>query len=261
MKTGDPIRQRVVRIQHGSGPVRRVRHRLLPLLAVVSLTVVACGTPRTGEPPAGPDPASAASPVPSEPRVPAVADARPRVVVLGDSLTAGYGLNPSDAFPSQLQRRIDAAGLTFAVVNMGVSGDTSAGGLRRLEWALEGDVRVLVIALGGNDGLRGLSPEDLGRNLDAMIDAAQRRGIAVLLCGMEAPPNFGAPYTAAFREVYHSVAREKSVVLLPFLLEGVAGVPSLNQADGIHPTAEGARRVADLVWTRLEPMLDARGTR
>jgi acyl-CoA thioesterase-1 len=182
-------------------------------------------------------------------------EAQPRIVVLGDSLTAGLGLDRDEAFPSHLQSLIDDAGLEYAVVNMGVSGDTSAGGLRRLDWALEGDVRVLIVALGGNDGLRGLAPDDLERNLEGIIERAQARGIQVLLCGMEAPPNFGGAYTRAFRNVYPQLAQEHGVVLLPFLLEGVAGVPSLNQPDGIHPTAEGARRVAALVWARLAPML------
>lgn len=183
-------------------------------------------------------------------------DGRPRIVVLGDSLTAGYGLDARQAYPALLQQRLDEAGLGYEVVNMGVSGDTSAGGLRRLDWALEGDVRILIVALGGNDALRGLPPADLERNLGAIIDRARARGIDVLLCGMEAPPNLGAAYTNAFRDVYRRLAREKRVALLPFLLEGVAGDPGLNQADGIHPNEEGARRIADLVWTRLEPMLE-----
>jgi acyl-CoA thioesterase-1 len=192
-------------------------------------------------------------------RLPGAAEAdtrRPRIVVLGDSLTAGYGLDAPQAYPALLQRRLDEAGLAYEVVNMGVSGDTSAGGLRRLDWALEGDVRILIVALGGNDALRGLPPADLERNLGAIIDRARARGIDVLLCGMEAPPNLGAAYTDAFRDVYRRLAREKRVALLPFLLEGVAGDPQLNQADGIHPNEEGARRIADLVWTRLEPMLE-----
>jgi acyl-CoA thioesterase-1 len=183
------------------------------------------------------------------------AAARGRIVALGDSLTAGYGLDPSQSYPALLQERIDRGGYGFEVVNMGVSGDTSAGGLRRLDWALEGDVRILILALGANDGLRGLAPAALEANLAAMIDRAKERGATVLLCGMEAPPNFGLSHTRAFREVFRTVAREKRVEFLPFLLEGVAGVPSLNLPDGVHPNAEGARRVADLVWQRLEPML------
>lgn len=182
--------------------------------------------------------------------------ARARIVVLGDSLTAGYGLPSQDqAFPALLQRRLDAAGLPFEVVNMGVSGDTTAGGLRRLEWALDGDVRVLVVALGGNDGLRGLGPEQMRENLAAIIAGATRNGARVLLCGMEAPPNLGAEYTRQFRAVYADLARDPRVVFLPFLLDGVAGLPQMNQPDGIHPNAAGAQRVADLVWARLRPML------
>jgi acyl-CoA thioesterase-1 len=183
--------------------------------------------------------------------------ARPRVVVLGDSLTAGYGLDPSQSYPALLQERVGRAGYEFEVVNMGVSGDTSAGGVRRADWALEGDVRILILALGANDGLRGLPPSALRDNLGAIIDRAKARGATVLLCGMEAPPNFGAAHTQAFRQVYRTVARQKEVELLPFLLEGVAGAPSLNQADGVHPNAEGARRIAERVWQRLEPMLKA----
>lgn len=184
---------------------------------------------------------------------------RPRVVMLGDSLTAGYGLpSKDDAVPALLQRRVDAAGLGFEVVNMGVSGDTTAGGLRRLDWALEGDVRVLVIALGGNDGLRGLGVEQMRANLAAMIERARARGIDVLLCGMEAPPNLGHEYAAAFRQVFTDLARQHGVELLPFLLEGVAGDPAMNQPDGIHPNRAGTERVAALIWARLRPMLEAR---
>ncbi len=182
-------------------------------------------------------------------------DERPRIVALGDSLTAGYGLDETQSYPALLQERIDRAGYRLEVMNMGVSGDTSAGGLRRLDWALEGDVRILILALGGNDGLRGLAPSALRDNLGSIIDQARARGIAVLLCGMEAPPNLGRAYTGEFRQVYRALAREKNVDFLPFLLEGVAGVPTLNQEDGIHPNAAGAHRVADLVWQRLEPML------
>ena len=175
-----------------------------------------------------------------------------RVVLLGDSLTAGYGLAPDDAYPSVLQRRLREDGLAVDVVNAGVSGDTSAGGLRRLDWALEGPVRVLVVALGGNDALRGLTVDDLKRNLTAIIERAQARKVTVILAGMEAPPNLGRPYTAAFRQVYRDVAAAHRVALLPFLLEGVAGVADLNQDDGIHPNAAGARRVADNLRPYIE---------
>ena len=182
---------------------------------------------------------------------------RPRIVALGDSITAGLGLPIAEAFPSVLQRLIDEAGYEFAVVNAGVSGDTTAGGLRRLEWALDGDVRVLILALGANDGLRGLSITQMRDNLSAMIEQAQARRIEVLLAGMEALPNFGPDYTGEFRLVYPELAELHGTALLPFLLADVAGDPSLNQADGVHPNAEGARRVAELVWAELEPMLHA----
>ena len=140
-------------------------------------------------------------------------------------------------------------------MNAGVSGDTSAGGLRRLEWSLQGNPRVLIVALGGNDGLRGLPPDELKKNLAAIIEAGQRAGLHVILAGMEAPPNNGPDYTARFRRVYPELAKVYDIPLIPFLLEGVAGDPALNQADGIHPNPEGARRVADTVWSALEPVL------
>jgi acyl-CoA thioesterase-1 len=221
-------------------------------LAVVALTAGA-SCRRADAPPAGGEARPAGGSMPAAgPR-----KGRPAIVVLGDSLTAGYGLPQEAAFPALLQLRLDAAGYAYDVVNMGVSADTSAGGVSRVEWALDGDVRVLVVALGANDGLRGLSTEGLRNNLARIVEVAQRRGVRVLLCGMQAPPNFGLGYTMAFREVYREVAREKGVAFVPFLLEGVAGIPSLNQADGIHPNAEGARKVADLVWTHLEPLLQA----
>jgi acyl-CoA thioesterase-1 len=209
--------------------------------------------------------ASCASPAPREApahdaAAPAIArdeaSARPRLVVLGDSLTAGLGLATTEAYPALLQARMDEAGLPFEVINAGVSGDTTAGGLSRLEWALAGDVRVLIVALGGNDGLRGLPVEEMRRNLTSIIGRAKARRISVLLAGMEAPPNFGEDYTSRFRQVFADVAREANVTFVPFLLEGVAGVPSLNQRDGIHPTADGARVIAETIWAALEPLLD-----
>jgi acyl-CoA thioesterase-1 len=182
-------------------------------------------------------------------------DSRPRVVFLGDSLTAGLGLPQDEAYPTLLQGRIDAAGLEYQVVNAGVSGDTSAGGLSRLDWALDGDVRVLVVALGGNDALRGLPVGELRRNLSTIIERAQARGIKVILAGMEAPPNFGESYLVSFHQVYPDLAKKYGVPLIPFLLQGVAGIERMNQRDGIHPTAEGARTVADNVWAVLRPTL------
>ena len=180
-----------------------------------------------------------------------------RIVAFGDSLTAGLGLPSEAAYPARLQERLDAAGYRGRVVNAGVSGETTAGGLRRMAWALDGGVRILILALGGNDGLRGLPVDQMRDNLEQMIAAAHDRGAQVLLAGMEAPPNFGADYADRFRAAFAQLAADFEVVFVPFLLEGVAGVAELNQADGIHPNAEGAERVAAHVWPALEPMLRA----
>lgn len=182
---------------------------------------------------------------------------RPKVVILGDSLSAGYGLNDGESYPARLQERIDAAGLGYEIANVSVSGDTSAGGLRRLEWALDGDVRVVVLELGANDGLRGLPVDALRENLARMIERAQARGVRVVLAGMEAPPNFGPAYTREFHRVYPGLAARYRVALVPFLLEGVAGRAELNIADGIHPNKDGARIVEGNVWRVLEPLLTA----
>jgi acyl-CoA thioesterase-1 len=171
-------------------------------------------------------------------------------------LTAGLGLAESQAYPAVLQRKLDAAGYAFEVVNMGVSGDTSAGGMRRLDWALEGDVKVLLVALGANDGLRGLPTAEMKKNLERIIVRAKEDDIIVILAGMEAPPNYGPEYTAAFRRVYQDLAREQGVRLLPFLLDSVAGDAALNQSDGIHPNARGAEIIADGIWKMLQPVLD-----
>ena len=184
-----------------------------------------------------------------------------RVVILGDSLTAGLGLPPQQAFPMLLQQRLDAQGLKYRIINGGVSGDTSAGGLDRINLAFDGDVRVLILAFGGNDGLRGLPADELKRNLTRMIERAVARGITVVLAGMEAPPNFGPRYTTEFRNVYPDLATRYHLKLIPFLLQGVAGNPSLNQRDGIHPNAQGSRIVADNVWAVLRPILEPRISR
>jgi len=184
---------------------------------------------------------------------------RPRIVVLGDSLTAGLGLAMSAAYPALLQQRLDASGLDFEVVNAGVSGDTSAGGLARLDWALQGNVRILIVALGGNDALRALPPEELHRNLAQIIERAQARDIAVVLAGMEAPPNFGRDYIVSFHKVYPALAKAYHVAFVPFLLQGVAGDDALNQRDGIHPTAAGAQILADNVWSVLKPLAASQG--
>jgi acyl-CoA thioesterase-1 len=176
-------------------------------------------------------------------------------VVLGDSLTAGLGLQQNEAYPALLEKKLKEMGYDWEVVNAGVSGDTSGDGRQRVGWALEGDVRILIVALGANDGLRGLPVGQMKENLQIIIDRGRQRGIPVVLVGMEAPPNYGDQYTKEFREVYADLARRNKVEFVPFLLEGVAGVTRLNQSDGIHPTSTGAQRIADHLWPTLEKML------
>jgi len=206
------------------------------------------------------DPVPATAAVPAGAVAPPVVSATPRIVCLGDSLTAGLGVSSEDAYPAQLAARLRSAGLAYEVINAGVSGDTSAGGVRRLDWSMAGDVHVLIVALGANDGLRGLPTKDLRANLARIIEAAQARHVRVVLAGMEAPPNFGVTYTREFRDVYRDLASTYDVVLVPFLLDGVAGVPALNQADGIHPTAEGQRIVAATIWRAVAPLVGARAS-
>jgi acyl-CoA thioesterase I len=181
----------------------------------------------------------------------------PRIVALGDSLTAGLGLLERQSYPSLIQAKLQEQGYKFEVVNAGVSGDTSAAGLQRLDWALDGNVRILILELGANDGLRGLSIEQMKKNLDEIVSRAQARGITVLLLGMEAPPNFGPEYARSFRQVYRDVARDHHLAFVPFMLDRVAGDAALNQGDGIHPNVEGTRLVADTIWDALKPLVDA----
>jgi acyl-CoA thioesterase-1 len=182
---------------------------------------------------------------------------RGRIVFLGTSLTAGLGLDPDQAYPALIQQKIDSAGLPFLAVNAGVSGETSAGARRRIDWLFREPVAVLVIETGANDGLRGQEVDSLAANIQAIIDRANRQQPRprILLAGMQAPPNYGFGYTRRFRAAYGELARHNHIPLVPFLLEGVAGVDSLNQADLMHPTAAGQRRVAGTVWRVLEPVL------
>jgi acyl-CoA thioesterase I len=222
----------------------------------LALLLLFAGCSRSPQPPAQ-------QTAPAKPATPAASvnpddTGHPKIVVLGDSLTAGLGLLEAQAYPALLQEKLNVDGYEWDVINAGISGDTSAAGLQRIDWALgQGDVRILVLELGANDGLRGLPIAEMKKNLGAIIERAQEKRISVLLAGMEAPPNFGPEYTVSFRQVYRDLAREYKVTLLPFLLDKVAGVPSLNQSDGIHPNIEGARIVADTVWNVLRPMVDA----
>lgn len=182
----------------------------------------------------------------------------PTILILGNSLAAGYGLaSVEDAFPSLIQQRIDSLGLPHRVVNAGVSGETTTGGKNRLDWLLRQPIDIFVLELGANDGLRGIDPEQSRANLLAMIEQVRATypDVEIVLCGMQAPPNMGQDFTSRFRQMYFDIAEKADVHLVPFLLEGVAGEPELNQADGIHPTPEGHQMLADNLWDVLRPLL------
>jgi len=197
----------------------------------------------------------AAAPAPAAPAPAAHREEGPLVVFLGDSLTAGLGLDAGQAYPAVLDRRLDAHGTPARVLNAGVSGDTTAGGLARLDWLLKQKPEVLVVELGANDGMRGLDLAMTERNLREIVRWAKSSGARVLLLGMRIPPNYGPDYTERFQEMYPRIAKDMDVPLVPFLLEGIGGVADLNQADGIHPTAKGQEMVAANVEPYLEDIL------
>jgi len=177
------------------------------------------------------------------------------VLALGDSLTAGFGVQEEESFPSRLQLKIDQFNLGYKVINAGVSGDTTAGGVRRIEWLMKHKPNIVILALGANDGLRGLSIKEMRTNLETMIRISHDNNAKVLLAGMKALPNYGEDYQVEFEAVYFDLAKKYDLILLPFLLEGVAGVREYTRPDGLHPTASGYKIVADLVWRYLHPML------
>ena len=219
------------------------RYSLLPLLLVA-----ACADAKR-------EPSSDAS---TDVEREATPGGRPLILFVGTSLTAGLGLDPSLAYPALIQRKLDEAGLAYETYNAGVSGETSAGARDRIGWLMERrKPAVLVVETGANDGLRGLDVGALRSNLEAIVDRAQREDPppVVLIVGMEAAPNYGRGYTSAFRSVFSEIAAAKGAVYVPFILDGVAGVDSLNQGDGIHPTASGQRIMADIMWQALEPVL------
>lgn len=187
----------------------------------------------------------------------AAAAAKKVIVFYGNSLAAGYGLDPSQAFPALIGKRIDSLGLPYKVVNAGLSGETSAGGKSRISWVLRQPADIFVLELGGNDGLRGLPLTSTRENLQAIMDTVRRKNpeATIVIAGMQIPPNLGTNYTKEFRELFKQLADKNKAILIPFLLEGVGGIPRLNQADGIHPTAEGHRIVAENVWKVLEPVV------
>lgn len=179
------------------------------------------------------------------------------ILFFGDSLTAAMGLDPAESFPAEIQQKIDSIGLNYEVVNAGLSGETTAGGRNRIQWVLNQKVDVFVLELGANDGLRGIPVEETRQNLQAIIDIvrAKNPNVEIILAGMQVPPNLGQDYTEEFKNVFPELAQENDLHLIPFLLEGVAGNPSLNQQDRIHPTEEGYDIVAENVWTVLEPVI------
>jgi acyl-CoA thioesterase I len=183
---------------------------------------------------------------------------RPRIVAFGDSLTAGLGVAGEEAYPARLQRRLEDEGLHYRVINAGVSGDTTAGGLRRVDWVLKSRPQIVILELGANDGLRGLNLQQTKSNLEGIIQRCQEASVKVVLAGMKLPPNYGTDYTKAFEAIYPELAKRYRLTLMPFFLDGVAGSTSLNQADGIHPTGEGYRLIAEKVLQTVKPLLDGR---
>jgi acyl-CoA thioesterase-1 len=180
-----------------------------------------------------------------------------RIVILGDSITAGYGVDPSQAYPSLLQRKINQAGLPFEVINAGVSGDTTGDGLRRLDRVLEQGADIFLIALGANDGLRRISPTITAANLNAIIKRARARNprVKIIIAGMQMPPELGAGFTAEFQALFPQIAKENRVELIPFLLKDIGGISRMNLPDRVHPNPEGHARIAETVWNTLEPKL------
>ncbi|MBI4500673.1 MAG: arylesterase [Gemmatimonadetes bacterium] len=199
-----------------------------------------------------------ASPPARQPAPPAPTDSRPVVLFFGTSLTAGLGLDPDEAYPALIQRKIDSAGLQYRTVNAGVSGETSAAGVRRIDWILQQAVAVLVLELGANDVLRGLELSEAKKNLQQIIDRTRAKypDAKIVIAGMQAPPNLGTRYTREFQQIFVELARTNKAAFIPFLLEGVGGVDSLNQRDGIHPNVQGERIVAENVWAVLRPILN-----
>ncbi len=240
-----------------TGPSVAARTRSLPLavlswsLILAALLLAACGggSRETSSTTTTTAPAPAASPTPAE--------TVPKIVAFGDSLTAGYGLRPQESYPALLQKLLDADGFKYEVVNAGVSGDTSAGGVRRIDWSLEaGNVRFVILELGANDFLRGQPVGETKKNLSEIIKRAKSHDAQVLLAGMLTTTNTGRDYEVEISDAFKSLAKEYDIPLIPFFLEGVAGIDKLNQEDRIHPNAEGTKLVAATVYRHLKPLLE-----
>lgn len=182
---------------------------------------------------------------------------RPVILFYGNSITAGYGLDMSEAFPALIQERLDSLNYDYKVINAGLSGETSAGGLSRIDWVLKTPVDIFVLELGGNDGLRGISLDETEKNLSAILEKvkASNPQVKIIVAGMQIPPNMGQEYTDRFKSIFPALAQQHNTQHIPFILEGVGGIPELNLPDGIHPTPEGHKIVAENVWTVLEPII------
>lgn len=189
---------------------------------------------------------------------PSTSDTRPRIVAFGDSLTAGLGVRADESYPALLQRRLDDLNYPYRVINAGVSGDTTAGGLRRVPWILNNKPELVILELGANDGLRGLDLDQTKHNLQQIVERLKEAGTTVVLAGMKLPPNYGQDYATRFEAIYPALAQEHRLPLIPFFLEGVGGASSLNQADGIHPTKEGYEIIVEQVLKVLKPVLSKR---
>ena len=226
-----------------------MKFRHFPLAALLALSLTACNS----SPAAEQVPGAATAAVPAATPAPAAK----RLLFFGNSLTAGYGVEPEQAFPALIGDKIDSLKLGYEVVNAGLSGETTAGGRSRVGWILRRPVDVFVLELGGNDGLRGLPLSATRANLQGIIDTVRRRspGAQIVLAGMQIPPNLGQAYATDFKALYQEIATKNKLVLIPFLLEGVGGDRALNQPDGIHPTPTGHRIVARTVWAVLQPLL------
>ncbi|MCA1958172.1 MAG: arylesterase [Nitrospira sp.] len=198
------------------------------------------------------------SPLTAQGALAGTTESKPRIVAFGDSLTAGLGVKRDDAYPAQLQRRLEELGFRYQVINAGVSGDTTAGGLRRVGWVLSAKPEIVILELGANDGLRGLGLEQTKNNLDHIVQQLRQAGAIVILAGMKLPPNYGREYTEQFESIYPALANRYRLPLIPFFLEGVAASSKLNQADGIHPTKEGYEIVVEQVLKVLKPILEER---
>lgn len=216
------------------------------------LILIGCGDGKNQK---GPENGDA---TPSEENATALAGNGRTILFFGDSLTAGMGLDPNLAFPALIGQRLDSLGYAYQIVNAGLSGETTASGRNRLDWVLRQPVDIFVLELGANDGLRGIPLEETRKNLEAMILTVREKypEARIVLAGMQLPPNMGPEYTASFRKIFPELAKKHGVLLIPFLLDGVGGVPQLNQDDGIHPTAEGHRIVAENVWEILSSTVE-----